>query len=143
MNIQARFLFETRFYAERKQGMVSVPRLNELMVAAQKQAFSDSLCEYHPHFWASKLHFYNTNVPFYNFPYTFGYLFSAGVYARAREEGAAFRSKYAALLQDTGRLRVEDLAMRHLGVDISRPEFWEKSVDFVTADLDEFLRLTK
>ncbi|NLW17022.1 MAG: M3 family oligoendopeptidase, partial [Firmicutes bacterium] len=72
MNIQCRFLFETRFYEERKQGMVSVSRLNELMVEAQKEAFADSLSEYHPHFWASKLHFYNTNVPFYNFPYTFG-----------------------------------------------------------------------
>ena len=142
MNIQSRFLFETSFYAERKQGMVSVPRLNELMVAAQKEAFADSLDEYHPHFWASKLHFYNTGVPFYNFPYTFGYLFSAGVYAQAREEGAAFRSKYAALLQDTGRMRVEDLAMQHLGVDISKPEFWQGAIDFVMADLDEFLRLT-
>lgn len=142
MNIQSRFLFETSFYAERKHGMVSVPRLNELMVAAQKEAHADSLSEYHPHFWASKLHFYSTSVPFYNFPYTFGYLFSAGVYAQAREEGAAFRSKYAALLQDTGRMRVEDLAMRHLGVDISTPEFWQGAIDFVTADLDEFLRLT-
>ncbi len=142
MNIQSRFLFETRFYAERKQGMVSVPRLNELMVAAQKEAHANSLSEYHPHFWASKLHFYNTSVPFYNFPYTFGYLFSAGVYAQARAEGAAFRSKYAALLQDTGRMRVEDLARRHLGVDISQPDFWQGAIDFVTADLDEFLRLT-
>ncbi len=142
MNIQCRFLFETRFYEERKQGMVSVSRLNELMVEAQKEAFADSLSEYHPHFWASKLHFYNTNVPFYNFPYTFGYLFSAGVYRQAKEEGAAFRSKYAALLQDTGRMRVEDLAMRHLGVDISKPEFWQGAIDFVTADLEEFLRLT-
>lgn len=142
MNIQSRFLFETSFYAERKQGLVSVPRLNELMVAAQQEAFANSLSEYHPHFWASKLHFYNTGVPFYNFPYTFGYLFSAGVYAQARVEGAAFRSKYAALLQDTGRMRVEDLAKQHLGVDISQPEFWQGAIDFVMADLDEFLRLT-
>lgn len=143
MNIQSRFLFETSFYEERKQGMVSVSRLNELMVAAQKEAFADSLSEYHPHFWASKGHFYGTGVPFYNFPYTFGYLFSAGVYARAREEGAAFRSKYAALLRDTGRMRVEDLAMLHLGVDITKPEFWQEAIDFVMVDLDEFLRLTE
>ncbi len=142
MDIQSRFLFETRFYEERKQGIVSVPRLNELMVQAQKDAFANALTEYHPHFWASKLHFYNTGVPFYNFPYTFGYLFSAGVYARAKEEGPVFRDKYAALLQDTGRMRVEDLAMRHLGVDLTKPEFWQGTIDFVTADLEEFLHLT-
>lgn len=142
MNIQARFIFETRFYAERSRGMLSVKRLNELMVEAQKEAFAGALDEYHPHFWASKLHFYNTGVPFYNFPYTFGYLFSAGVYAKALADGPAFRDKYAALLQDTGRMRVEDLAMTHLGVDLTKPAFWQEAIDSVTADLDEFLRLT-
>ncbi len=142
MNIQSRFLFETSFYAERKQGMVSVKRLNELMVAAQKEAFADMLTEYHPHFWASKLHFYNTGVPFYNFPYTFGFLFSAGVYAKALEDGPAFRQKYVDLLRDTGRMQVEDLAKQHLGVDLTQPAFWQKSIDFVMSDLDEFLRLT-
>lgn len=142
MNIQARFLFETCFYAERREGMVSVKRLNELMTEAQKEAFADTLVEYHPHFWASKLHFYNTGVPFYNFPYTFGFLFSAGVYAQALEDGPAFREKYVALLRDTGRMQVEDLAKKHLGVDLTTPAFWQRSIDFVLSDLDEFLHLT-
>ncbi len=43
MNIHARFLFETRFYEERKQGVVPAEKLNELMEAAQKEAFCDSL----------------------------------------------------------------------------------------------------
>lgn len=142
MNIQSRFLFETSFYAERQRGMVSVKRLNELMTAAQEQAFAGQLTKYHPHFWASKLHFYNTGVPFYNFPYTFGFLFSAGVYAQALEEGPAFREKYVALLRDTGRMQVEDLARQHLGVDLTTPAFWQRCIDFVLSDLDEFLRLT-
>jgi hypothetical protein len=33
-------------------------------------------------FWASKMHFHLTNPQFYNFPYTFGYLFALGVYAQ-------------------------------------------------------------
>ena len=33
-------------------------------------------------FWATKLHFHMTGVQFYNFPYTFGYLFALGVYAQ-------------------------------------------------------------
>src|SRR5699024_196534 len=36
MNIHARFIFEHRFYEERKQGMVSPGRLDELMIEAQK-----------------------------------------------------------------------------------------------------------
>ncbi len=100
MNIHARFIFETNFYEARSQGLVSVERLNELMVDAQKLAYKDALSSYHPHFWAAKLHFYATDVPFYNFPYTFGYMFSAGIYARAVQEGAAFEEKYISLLRE-------------------------------------------
>ncbi|WNF35125.1 M3 family oligoendopeptidase [Bacillaceae bacterium IKA-2] len=143
MNIHSRFLFETRFYEERKQGLVSVERLNELMVQAQKDAFCDSLAEYHPHFWASKLHFYITGVPFYNFPYTFGYLFSMGIYAHSQKEGKGFEEKYRNLLRDTGRMRVEELAMKHLNVDLTTADFWQEAVNLAAADVDEFLRLTK
>ena len=52
MNIHARFLFETRFYEERKRGTVPASRLNELMMDAQKEAYYGSLEEYHPAFWA-------------------------------------------------------------------------------------------
>lgn len=143
MNIQARFLFEKEFYERRKQGLVRAAELDELMVAAQKQAFGDALAEYEPHFWASKLHFYITTYPFYNFPYTFGYLFSLSVYARALKEGESFAPKYDALLQDTGRMRVEDLAKKHLDADVTTVEFWQKAVDLAVADIDEFLRLTE
>jgi oligoendopeptidase F len=143
MNIQARFIFETNFYAERKEGLVSVDRLNELMVEAQKLAFKDSLSSYHPHFWAAKLHFYATDVPFYNFPYTFGYMFSAGLYARAIQEGSAFEDQYVALLRDTGSMTVEALAQKHLGVDLTKPDFWQSAVDMAIEDVKLFLELTE
>ncbi|MBM7660743.1 pepF/M3 family oligoendopeptidase [Bacillus mesophilus] len=143
MNIHSRFLFETSFYEERKQGMVSQSRLNELMETAQKTAYLDSLDTYHPTFWASKLHFHITGVPFYNFPYTFGYLFSLGIYAKALEEGQGFEEKYIALLRDTGRMTVEDLAEKHLGVDLTQPEFWEKALLLSVQDVHDFLEMTK
>jgi len=80
MNIYARYLFELEFYAARRNGPLTVAQLNSLMEAAQKRAYRNGLGSWHPLFWASKLHFYLTTVPFYNFPYTFGYLFSAAVY---------------------------------------------------------------
>ena len=143
MNIHARFLFETRFYEERKRGLVSVERLNELMVEAQREAYCDALGEYHPHFWASKLHFYITEVPFYNFPYTFGYLFSAGIYHLVRREGTAFEDKYADLLRDTASMPGEELAMNHLGADLTKPDFWQSAIDLCLEDVDTFLALTE
>ncbi|HET7629635.1 MAG TPA: M3 family oligoendopeptidase [Bacillales bacterium] len=142
-NLRARFLFETRFYEERKQGLVPVERLNELMVEAQREAFGNALGEYHPTFWASKLHFYITGTPFYNFPYTFGFLFSNGIYARSlQEETASFAEQYVHLLKDTGSMTVEDLAAKHLQVDLTNDDFWDGAVRSVLNDIDEFLRLT-
>ncbi|SDE01755.1 oligoendopeptidase, pepF/M3 family [Paenibacillus sp. UNCCL117] len=142
MNIHARFLFETEFYEERRHGLVGTERLNELMTSAQRRAFRDALDEYHPHFWASKLHFYITEVPFYNFPYTFGYMFSTGLYAEALQRGEAFEEQYIALLRDTGRMTVEELAQKHLGIDLRKPDFWQRAFDLTAADVEEFLRLT-
>ncbi|GEO25381.1 oligoendopeptidase [Alicyclobacillus acidoterrestris] len=141
MNIHARFLFETRFYEARKRGLLDAEDLNRLMQEAQTEAFGGALASYHPHFWASKLHFYITGTPFYNFPYTFGYLFSTGIYARAQEEGPTFADKYVKLLRDTGSMQVEDLAKKHLGVDLTRPDFWQSAVDIATADARKFIEL--
>ncbi len=143
MNIHARFIFEQRFYEERKQGMVSVDRLQELMVDAQKEAYCETLSEYDPNFWASKLHFHITGVPFYNFPYTFGYLFSLGIYAHAQESDGDFEDDYIALLRDTGRMTVEELAAKHLNVDLTKPDFWENAIKLCVQDVEEFLSLTE
>lgn len=143
MNIHARYLFETRFYEERKKGMVSKARLNELMEQAQKEAYLDSLDKYHPTFWGSKLHFFITGVPFYNFPYTFGYLFSLGIYAQAVKEGKGYEKKYMAMLEDTGSMTVEELAEKHLGVDLTKRDFWEEGVKLCIKDVEEFMEMTK
>lgn len=141
MNIRARFDFEREFFARRANGQLSVDELSALMVDAQKTAYHDGLAQYHPLFWASKLHFYITRAPFYNFPYTFGFLFSHGIYAMAQEAGADFKNRYIALLRDTGSMQTETLAQTHLGVDLTRPEFWETAVDEVLSDVDKFVAL--
>lgn len=143
MNIQARFLFESRFYEERKKGIVTENRLNELMEAAQKEAFEDSLSSYHPTFWASKLHFFNTGVPFYNFPYTFGYLFSMGIYAKSIEQGSDFEEQYIALLKDTGSMTTENLALKHLNVDLTQPDFWQHGINLIHQDIQTFMDITQ
>lgn len=97
----------------------------------------------HPHFWSSKLHFFIDSVPFYNFPYTFGYLFSAGIYAQAQKDGDNFEDKYIALLRDTANMTSEELAQKHLSVDLTKPDFWQAGADLVKKDIDEFLSLSE
>ena len=142
MNLRSRFLFETAFFERRADGPLTADELNALMVNAQREAYCDGLAEdsYHPLFWASKLHFYITTMPFYNFPYVFGYLFSNGLSALARREGAGFAAAYARLLQDTGSMTCEELAHRHLGEDLTSSSFWEAAVDRVLEVVPRFTR---
>ncbi|SFS35978.1 oligoendopeptidase, pepF/M3 family [Halolactibacillus miurensis] len=141
MNIHARFIFEDNFYKARKNGVVSHEQLSKLMTVAQKEAFHGALNTYHPHFWSSKLHFFIDDVPFYNFPYTFGYLFSLGIYAEYLKQPKNFEEKYIALLKDTGAMTVEDLAMKHLGVDVTNVDFWAEGVKLMAKDVDQFIAL--
>jgi len=140
LNIPMRFYFEQAFYEERLHGEVSVTRLKELMEDAQRRCYGDALAEdeLDPWFWASKLHFYITGTSFYNFPYTFGYLFSMGIFARARSEGAAFLPRYESLLRLTGSDTAEGVARASLDVDLEAPDFWNASIDLIDADARRF-----
>ncbi|ETI70889.1 M3 family oligoendopeptidase [Neobacillus vireti] len=142
MNIPSRFLFETRFYEERKHGIVSSSRINELMQTAMEEAYQGSLDGASIHSWVWTPHFYITNTPFYNFPYTFGYIFSLNLYARAKEIGKEFEKSYLELLRDSGRMTIEDLVMKHLGEDITSQTFWEKGMQLSIKDAEEFISLT-
>ncbi|RRK10071.1 M3 family oligoendopeptidase [Lactiplantibacillus garii] len=141
LDIRARFLFETRFYEARQRGIVTPDELSSLMLSAQKEAYGNALTTYHPMFWASKLHFYIADVPFYNFPYTFGYLFSLGIYAQAKHQ-PDFEDRYVALLRDTANMTTEELAQKHLGVDLTQPAFWQAGVALIKRDIDEFMALS-
>lgn len=141
MNIHARFLFETRFYEARQQGTLIADQLNALMISAQQEAFANGLGEWYPQFWISKGHFYMTHIPFYNFPYTFGYLFSLGLYGYAKKGGKSFADNYQALLLDTGRMNVEDLAHKHLNAVLAQPQFWQEALNLIHHDVNEYLKL--
>ena len=143
LNIHARFIFENKFYQTRQDHVLSVDEITELMLEAQEEAYQGTLASYHPHFWASKLHFFIDDVPFYNFPYTFGYLFSMGIYAYAQQSGDNFEDKYIALLRDTASMTTEELAQKHLNVDLTQPDFWQAGIDMVKKDIEEFMTLTE
>ncbi|MCP3028724.1 M3 family oligoendopeptidase [Halobacillus sp. A5] len=143
MNIHSRFLFEQRFYEERMDGVVSAERLNQLMEESINDAYDGSLEQPSIYSWVWTPHYYITQSPFYNFPYTFGYLFALGIYAKAKEKGKEFEEDYLNLLRDSGSMTVEDLVMKHLDEDITSEEFWEKGMELCVQDVKEFIKLTE
>jgi oligoendopeptidase F len=143
LDITTRFEFESAVYTERAAGELSVSRLKQLMVDAQRAVYGDALAVdgEDPYFWASKLHFYISELSFYNFPYTFGYLLARFLIARFRNEGPAFLPRYEAFLKASGSATVERVVGDTLGEDIGRPEFWQTAIDGLMPDLTRFRQM--
>ena len=143
MNIHARFLFEDEFHKRRGSKELTADELNQIMEQGQKEAYMNVLSDdgWNPRFWVSKLHFYITSVPFYNFPYTFGYLLSLGVYAIGKQSGADFPRKYRQLLLATGCQDAEDAVLSTMGFDLRKPDFWQQSLNIIADRVKLFVEL--
>jgi len=143
LDIPLRFEFEKSFHEERAKGEVSVSRLKELMAGTQRRIFGDILAQggEDPYFWASKLHFYITDVTFYNFPYSFGYLLSRGLYKLFQEKGGTFLSTYKEFLKYSGNASAEEVARATIGCDLGNVTFWENSIRGLEPLLKQFEEL--
>ncbi len=139
LDIPVRFEFEKAFHEERADGEVSVSRLKELMVETQRRVLGDVLDPEggDPYFWASKLHFYITDTTFYNFPYTFGYLLSRGLFAQYEKEGPDFLPKYERYLRMTGSDTAENVVRHSTGLELTDPGFWSGAIRGLEGVLDQ------
>lgn len=137
LNIPVRYEFEKAFYEARLEKSFSPQDFKNLFKQTWVSWYEDSI-GLDEMFWASKLHFYKANICFYNFPYTFGYLFSLGVLKQRDRLGQRFYQAYKDLLRDTGRMTAEELAKKHLNVDISEETFWQGSLDILTETARNF-----
>lgn len=147
LNIPARFRFEEELNERRAEGKLSAPEIDTMMVNAWKRYYGDSVqnLERVGVFSQSKLHFYLTGISFYNWPYTFGTLLSAGVYAEYEKAGnkATFSEMYRNLLRDTGRMDAEDVVEKHLGGRIDDELFWRNAIDILEGKVSQFERVVK
>jgi oligoendopeptidase F len=142
VNIPVRYTFERRLHTLRREGPLTVPDLSAEMERIQREAYGEILGAADPLFWASKLHFYIASNPFYNFPYTFGYLFSGLVHATAMVEGQGWAPAYAALLADTGAGPAEVVAATHLGADLTDAATWKPALNRIEGLVERFEGLT-
>ena len=138
MNIPFRYHLERDLYVLREKGDLDPAELCARTVHWQRECYRDHLSSWYPHFWAEKLHFYMSGRSFYNYPYTFGYLFSSLVYQQALAEGSGYHPHYIALLERTGWQDAEPLAKEMLGLDLTSPDGWYAAVRPLEADLAAF-----
>ncbi|MDU2289387.1 M3 family oligoendopeptidase [uncultured Clostridium sp.] len=144
VDIYSRFLFEKSVFEARKESALTVEKIKELMLEAQREAYGDGLDpEYlHPYMWAWKPHYYDANYNYYNFPYAFGLLFAKGLYAEYLKKGTSFTSEYEKLLSITGKNKIADIT-KEVGIDIHNKEFWRNSLKTIQDDIEKFIELSK
>lgn len=143
VDIHGRYLFEKAVFEGRQTRELAVSELNNLMLDCQRRTYGDGLDgrHLHPYMWATKVHYYMPDLSYYNWPYTFGMLFSFGLYNRYREDPRNFPRRYDELLSSTGTAGAADLAGR-FGMDIRSVEFWRSSLDVCRDRISAFERLT-
>lgn len=138
MDIPARYRLEKAMHKHRAEGALHQDVLTDATREIFEDVYGGGVASVDELFWASKLHFFLTHLPFYNFPYTFGYLFSRAVYARAIEEGEGFVERIDALLRDTGRMTAEEVAKKHLDADLGDRAFWKKAAGTLAEDVERY-----
>ena len=141
-DIYSRYRFETMVFENREAQFMNADTLCDMMLEAQKQSYGDGLDHncLHPYMWVCKSHYYGPT--FYNFPYAFGGLFARGLYARYREEGAAFVPKYKQLLRATPVATAEDVA-KVADIDLTDKDFWRAALQTVADKIDLFCQLAE
>ena len=143
VDILGRYYFERAVFERREERDLSPDEFSTLMLECQQRSYGDGLDfeVRHPHMWAVKGHYYMAGLSFYNFPYTFGALFSLGLYAQFLSEPELFRAKYDDLLSHTGLEDAAPLAAR-FGIDIRSKAFWKSSLDVIVSSIDEYEKIS-
>lgn len=142
LDIHSRFLFESGVFAQRAERELSVSELNSLMLDAQARTYGEALSEdaRNPWMWAAKSHYYSSHTSFYNYPYTFGYLFGLGLYAEYLRQPDGFHQRYDELLATSGMADAATLG-EGFGIDIRSPDFWRNSLVVLQERVEEYERL--
>ena len=140
IDIHSRFLFEQSVFDLRSQRDLNASEFSEKMLAAQKATYGENMDSLHPYMWAVKGHYYGPL--FYNYPYTFGALFTISLYNVYLQDQNSFRARYDDFLSSTGLADAPTLA-KNFGLDITDLAFWRGGLNVIRAKIDDFAQLVK
>ncbi len=144
LEIYARYLFESEIFVKRQKAELSADDFCELTTQVYRRTLGDTIVEgdFRPYDWARLPHYYLSDLSFYNYPYTFGFLFSMGLYQMFRQGRSGFHQGYDLLLADSGMGTAVDLGQR-MGIDIRAPGFWAGSYEVVGRRIERFEELVE
>ncbi|KGE20031.1 M3 family oligoendopeptidase [Paenibacillus wynnii] len=140
VDFYGRYLFENQLYEKRQHGTLSVEELNELMLACMQEAYGQSIdpATIHPYMWINKVGYYMAGNEFLNFPYSFGLLFSKGLYAQYKKQGRDFVARYHSFLSATSKNNIVDAAQL-MEIDVHSLQFWRDALALIAEEIEDFV----
>jgi pepF/M3 family oligoendopeptidase len=140
IEMTSRYLFETYVCEERSSGALTPDDFKRLMRRAQRETYGDTLGQ-HDLMWATRFHYYS-DVGFYNFPYTFGRLFSLGLYHAYLQNPTGFAEKFDTFLALTGSKSIRELA-NDFSLNLETPDFWSNGLDLYKEPVRRFIKMAR
>lgn len=139
VDILSRYYFEKSVFKKRVSGELTPQEFCLLMGDAQKKTYGSSIDKktYHQYMWAVKGHYYIPSLSFYNYPYAFGQLFGIALFNSYNNDRKKFPAKYAEILKSTGKMSVENVALK-AGFHLDSEEFWLNSFKYIERLVDRF-----
>ena len=128
--------------ARRTDGELSSERFSELWLTTQRAMFGSSLTitDDYGVWWSYISHF--LHVPGYVYAYSFGELLVQALFARYRQEGDSFSSKYLEVLS-AGGSDWPHVLLNKVGVDLTDLTFWTQGLGEVETMVSQAEALAK
>lgn len=122
--------FEERLHLERREGLLSTARINELWWEENARLYGDAVEMIPPYRWGWSYISHFIHARFYCYSYTFAELLVLSLYQKYLQDGAAFIPAYEAILTSGGSLSPAE-TVRPAGIDLAAPDFWQQGYDFL------------
>ena len=143
--VSARYWFEESMYnALQNNEYLDGMTISKLWVAGRDKIYGDSI-DFFDELkweWTMKSHYYRVGFRFYNYPYVYAQLFVFALYQVYKTEGREFAQKFKKLLASGGSVSPRELG-KIVGLDITKPEFWELGIKQYAEFVDELEKLVK
>lgn len=129
--------FETKVHNERKNGEISLDRLNEIWLDVQKESLGEDnfiFDDEYKNYWMYIPHFIHS--PFYVYSYAFGDCLVNSLYGIYQNNPNGFEEKYIEMLKAGGTKRYDEL-LKPFGLDPKNPDFWQQGLNVLSGLIDE------
>ena len=134
--------FEKTVHEERKNGELTVERLNEIWLNVQRKSLGDVFIfdDEYKYYWSYIPHFIHS--PFYVYSYAFGDCLVNSLYMSYMKDSSDFADKYVNLLKSGGSKDYKEL-LKPFNLNPKNPDFWQNGMNLIIELIDELEILLK